>query len=453
MIAGAATVGMDATAVVSVGFARPRQAATTLVTFAVLSLFIAGMAALVYRWYFRAEVPEGVSMLLGVAVVALYLNTTSLGAIAGGDDPGLLTPETVFFNVVALGVAAVVAPAGRYVGDRLAVDVFALSGAKQLEGELSGVVRAVGRFTAVTLPEASDIKDMDAYDPVSPEKKAELADKTLLFARKLSDEQLRERLVTRVKQDYGVGYVDVDVASDGTVEYFAVGSRAAGLGPTLAPGSAAVAVAADPPNNATAGDMVQLWRDDPGPKRIATGELRGVSGDAVTVALDESDAERLAPEGPYRLVTLPAEPQADREFASLLRTADETMAAVTVGADSDLAGSTVGEAGVVVAAVRPSSGSVKPTPPRAYAFGAGDLVYLVGRPDALRRFETAAGSAETAQASGSTGLGESGLDIGQGDEVDAESDPTDETDRDESTGGPSSDEESEPESDDRTQRS
>jgi len=175
-----------------------------------------------------------VTGLLGVAVVALYLNTTSLGSIAAGDSPTLLAPETVFFNVVSLGVAVVMAPVGRYVGDRLAVDVFALSGAKQLEGELSGVVRAVGRFTAVTLPSVGEIGDMDTYDPVSPEKKAELAETTLLFPRKLSVEDLRERLVARLKEEYGVGYVDIDLGTDGTVEYFAVGSRAAGLGPTLA---------------------------------------------------------------------------------------------------------------------------------------------------------------------------------------------------------------------------
>ncbi|MDB9299709.1 potassium transporter TrkA [Halorubrum ezzemoulense] len=388
-------------AAVEVGFARPRQAAVTLVTFAVVAALLTGGAALSYRWYFRTAIPEGVTGLLGVAVVALYLNTTSLGSVAIGDNPTLLAPESVFFNLVSLGVAVVMAPVGRYAGDRLAVDVFALSGAKQLDGELSGVVRAVGRFTAVTLPPADEIGDMETYDPVSPEKKDEIAEKTLLFPRKLSPESLRERLVTRLKDEYGVGYVDVDLDADGSVEYFAVGSRAAGLGPTLAPESAAVAVAADPPNNATAGDTVQLWRDDPEPERVATGELRGVAGDAVTVALDESDAERLTDQGGYRLVTLPAEPRADREFASLLRSADETMASVTVAAGSDLDGSTVGEVGAVVAAVRPAAGSVQPIPPHDYAFGAGDLAYLVGRPDAIRSFEAAASTAGSAQTAAS----------------------------------------------------
>nr|WP_142986587.1 TrkA C-terminal domain-containing protein [Halorubrum cibi] len=368
-------------------FGDPRAAAITLVTFAVLAVVASASGALVYRWYFRAAIPEGVAVLLGVSIVALYLNTTSLGALVSTETAELLTVETVVFNVAALALAAVVSPAGRYGGDRLAVDVFALSGMKGIEGEMSRFVRTVGRMTPVTLPATDEIEDMDTYEPVTPEKKAEMAERTLIFARGLTVEQLRERLVERVKTDYGVGYVDVDVAEDGTLEYFAVGSRVTGLGPTLAPGRVAVALSADPPNNATAGDMVQIWRAEPEPERVATGELRGVAGDAATVALDESDAEALSSEGGYRLVTLPAEPQADREFASLLRNADETMATVTVEAESELVGTTVGEVSAVVAAVRPADGSVQPIPRRAYAFAPGDTAFLVGRPDAIRRFE------------------------------------------------------------------
>lgn len=395
-------------AAASVGFGDPRAAAITLVTFAVLAVIVSASGALVYRWYFRSEIPEGVAVLLGVSIVALYLNTTSLGALVSTETAELLTVEAVVFNVAALALAAVVSPAGRYAGDRLAVDVFALSGMKGIEGEMSRFVRTVGRMTPVTLPSAEAIEDMDTYEPVSSEKKAEMADRTLIFARGLTIEQLRERLVERVKTDYGVGYVDVDVTEDGTLEYFAVGSRVTGLGPTLAPGRVAVALSADPPNNATAGDMVQIWRASPDPERVATGELRGVAGDAATVALDESDAEALSVEGGYRLVTLPAEPQADREFASLLRSADETMATVTVEGGSELVGTTVGEVSAVVAAVRPVDGSVQPIPRRAYAFAAGDTAFLVGRPDAIRRFETGAKRVEREESGDETPVDEPG---------------------------------------------
>ncbi|MES3162210.1 MAG: potassium transporter TrkA [Halorubrum sp.] len=383
-------VGIGPFAAGGVTFSHPRAAAITLLTFAVLATLATAAGSLVYRWYFRTEIPDGVAVLIGVSIVALYLNTTSLGALVGADEPELLTVEGVVFNVVALGLAAAVSPVGRYVGDRLAVDVFALSGLKGIEGEMSRFVRTVGRMTPVTLPPATEIEDMDTYEPVSAEKKAEMAERTLIFPKTLTIEELRGQLIERVKTDFGVGYVDVDLTDEGAIDYFAVGSRMTGLGPTLAPGRVAVALAADPPNNATAGDMVQIWRTDPEPKRIATGELRGVADDTVTVALEESDAAELSVEGGYRLVVLPAEPQADRAFASLLRNADETMATVTVEAGSELVGTAVSDVTAVVAAVRPAEGSVQPIPPRAYAFAAGDTVFLVGRPDAIRRFEAAA---------------------------------------------------------------
>lgn len=371
-----------------VTFTQPRAAAITLVTFVVLAAVAAGAGSVVYRWYFRTAIPDGVAILLGVSIVALYLNTTSLGSLAGAEDAQLLTVEGVVFNVVALGLAATVSPVGRYLGDRVAVDVFALSGIEGIDGKTSRIVRTVGRMTPVTLPPADGIEDMDTYEPVPVEKKAEIAERTLLFPRKLTVEELRDRLVERVKDDFGVGHVDV--AADGTVGYFAVGSRATGLGPTLAPGRAAVALSADPPNNATAGDMVQVWRTDTEPERVATGELRGVAGDVATLALDESDAATLSVEGGYRLVTLPAEPQADREFASLLRNADETMATVTVTADGGLVGTAVGDVTAVVAAVRSAEGTVQAIPARAYTFAAGDTAFLVGRSDAIRQFESAA---------------------------------------------------------------
>ena len=406
---------------VQVTFGEPYLAAVTLVTFAVLAFVTAGVTAIVYHWYFRSAVPEGVAVLLGVTTVALYLNTTSLGEVVGGGDSALLTPEGVFFNVVALGVAAAASPPGRYVGDRIAVDTFALTGVTELNGEFGSVVRSLGRYTVVTLPPAGEIADMETYEAVAPEKKAELAETNLLFPRRLDAEGLRERLVDRIKTEYRIGHVD----ADGTLAYFAVGSRATGLGPTLAPGTAAVAVAADPPHSATAGDMVQVWRTDPEAKRVATGELRGVAGNVATVALDESDAETLSVEGGYRLVTLPSEPQADREFASLLRNADETMATATVAAGSELVGTAVGDVTAVVAAIQPSDESVQAIPPRAYTFAAGDTVYLVGRPDAIRRFETAAstprngGPTASSSGDGSTSTDGAPADSGTPSEADA----------------------------------
>jgi hypothetical protein len=399
--------------VVEVTFAEPLRAAVGLLLFACLAVLAAGGVAVAYRWYFRQRIPEGVAVLLGVSAVVLYLNTASLGSIIGGTDVVLLRVDVVLFNVVAVGVAAAVAPAGAWTGDVVARNVFAVAGGKQLEGEIGRVVRTVGRVTPVTLPAAEDIADMDSYEAVAPATKEGMAGRTLLFPRRVTVAELRERLVARIKEDFGVNYVDVDVTQEGEIEYLAVGSRAAGIGPTLAPGTAAIAVHADPPYTATPGDVVQAWIGGDDPRRVATAELRATAGDVATLALDETDAARLEESETYRLVTLPAEPQADREFASLLRAADETMTAVTIGPESPLVGTSVRDLEAVVAAVRPASASIEAIPERDRLFEPGDTVFLLGRPDALRRVEAeAAGDAETDDVeSGGSEADDAGTDV------------------------------------------
>lgn len=355
---------------------------------------VAGTVALVHRWYARERVPGGLTMLTALATVALYLNTSDALRTVMGGGRDLLDLEVAFVNAVVFGVAAVAAPLGGRLGDHVATSMFAVSGARELEGEVSRIVQSVGRVITVTLPE--DITDMDDYDPVPAATKADLAGKTLVFPRRLTVGELRDRLLTRLKTDYGVGHVDLELSDDGTVEYLAVGSRAAGIGPTLPPGSVVVSVRGDPAFSASPGDLVQIWQPGSDPERVATAELRATVDDVVTVAIDAADADRLDSRTRYRLVTLPAEPRADREFASLLRSADETMGVVTVGADSPLAGAPVGALDVVTVAVRPEGGRLETVPSRSRVLSVGDTVYAIGRPETLRKFETAATVAATA---------------------------------------------------------
>ncbi|HKJ59127.1 MAG TPA: TrkA C-terminal domain-containing protein [Halobacteriales archaeon] len=373
--------------------------AVQIVGLTVTAFLVGTLAAVTYRWYARSRIPEGLAMLAGLAAVTLYLNTdAALGQVIGG-GVGLLDPEVVARNSVTLLLAAAAAVVGGRAGDRLAAQLGAVSGARELDVELSRLVRSVGRVITVTLPESADgIDDVEGYDPVAQETKETLAGKTLVFPRGLTVAVLRERLADRLKDDYGVGHVDVELAADGSVEYLAVGSRAAGIGPTLVPGTAATAVRADPPFSATSGDAVQVWSTDDGPRRVATGNLRAAAEDVVTLALDEVDAESLDPGPRYRLVTLPSQARPDREFASLLRRADETMGAVRIPEGSALDGATVGETAVSVVAVQPEDGTVEAIPRRDRPLAAGDVLYAVARPEALRRLEAAAAPVESAPA-------------------------------------------------------
>ncbi|GAB6863016.1 potassium transporter TrkA [Haloplanus litoreus] len=359
---------------------------TRLLALGAGAALVSAIAALAYRWYTKFRLPLWLSMLLGLSVVALTLNTVGVFTDLLSGETTIFSPARIVFNALSLGVGAVAAPVGRLVGDRVATDVFAFTGARELDVEVSRLVRSVGRITDVTLPEdPDDIEDIEGYDPVARATKETLAGKTLIFPRRLTVADLEARLVSRLQDDYDVGHVDVDLV-DGTVAYLALGSRATGIGPTLAPGTVAVAVRADPANGASPGDRVQVWRTDPEPKRLLTAELRAHVDDVATIAVDEEDASLLAAAETYRLVTLPSEPQAEREFASLLRAAEETMYAVTVDEGSDLVGTAVRDLDATVVAVKALDGGID-TLARDRTLAVGDEVYLVGRPETFRRLD------------------------------------------------------------------
>jgi hypothetical protein len=360
----------------------------------VLSGALGAGIGLLHRWYANRAVPEGLSVLVGLSGVALYLNTAgALGDIIGGQRE-LLALDAAVFNVVTFLVAGVAAAGGGRLGDRLGIGFFAVSGGKAVERDVSRIVRTVGRVAIVEVP--GEIDDIEGYDPVDAATKEKLAGQRLLFPRGLTVGELRERFVERLRTDYGVGRVDVDLDDDGTVEYLAVGSREAGIGPTLPPESAAIAIRADPANNASPGDTVQVWTggDAAGgrpPRRVTNAEVRGTAGDVVTLAMDETEAMELDTGPGYRLVTLPLEARPDREFAAQLRAAEETMGAVTVAEGSVLAGGAVVDLDVAVAAIRSPDGDLEAIPSRTRPLQAGETVYVIARPDQLRKLEAAAG--------------------------------------------------------------
>jgi hypothetical protein len=354
-----------------------------------LSGVLATLLSAFYRWYARTRIPDGVAVLVGVSGVGVYLNSTKALASVIGGSTEILTIDDVLFNVAVLVFAVGAALVGRRSGDRLGESVLVLLGARQVEADVNAIVRTVGRRTAVTLPE--EVEDMEGYDPVPPETKEKFAGETLVFPRRQTINELERRVVERIKSDYGVGYVDVDLDETGAVTYLAVGSRQAGIGPTLPPETVAVAVRADPASAASAGDIVQVYRVTPDEtERVAGAEVRGVDGDVVTLAVDAAEADALSAETRYRLVTMPVEPRADREFASLLRAAAETLGVVTVAEGSSLVGLPIGALDVAVVAVRPADASVETLPSRDRTLAPGETVYAVAEPAQLRKLEAAA---------------------------------------------------------------
>jgi hypothetical protein len=365
-----------------------------LLAIALLAATPAGAIAVFYRWYVRERIQTGLALLFGLTAVVLVIGaTTALSEVILGDDD-VLEAGAVLLNLAAFLAGGFGAYGGLRVGDRLGVDLFAATGGRNIDADVSEVVQTVGRVTSVRLPE--DIDDIIGYDPMPEETKETLANRRFLFPRRLTKDELRDRLVVRLKTDYGVGHVDVELADDGTVDYLAIGSRAAGIGPTLPPSTNAVAIRADPANAASAGDLVQVWKRAPA-TRVLTGELRGVADDVVTVAIDAADTPKLDPDTQYKLVTLPVQDRSDREFASLLRAADETMGTATVEPGSALDGAPVGGLAVSVVAITRDDTAPETIPSRERVLAVGDTIYAIATPDALRRLEQATdGPDETA---------------------------------------------------------
>lgn len=364
------------------------DAIVRIVGFALLSAGVSAVVAFSYRWYSAKEIADGVAILVGVTVVALWLNTQTALQQAILGNKGLLEPGTAVYTVAAFVASAIAADGGRRLGDYLAGDVF-LAATPRTITEVTQLVRSAGRVVTVDLPD--EIGDVEGYDAVDDAVKAELAGQTLLFPRRLTVAELRERLIARLERDFGIGHVDVDLDADGTVDYLAVGSRPAGIGPTLSPGTVAVALAGDPAADASPGDAVRIWtRDEDGgtARRVAGGELRATADDVATVALDADDARDLEPGREYRLVTLPGSPDAERELVSLLRAADETVTTVAVESDDPLAGTPIDALPVLVLLVdreTEDGNEHLPLPAGDVRLAAGDVAYVLGRPDALRR--------------------------------------------------------------------
>ncbi|MDR5656280.1 TrkA C-terminal domain-containing protein [Halodesulfurarchaeum sp. HSR-GB] len=342
------------------------------------------IAAFAYRIRVRHALPEGVTLILGLGVVALYLNTRTLFAqfVQGGAASPTVGEATL--NVLVFAIAALASYGGNTLGDRLArSDRLSLS---WLQRDLSPIVRAAGRHISVTLP--AEIRDIEGYDPVEAGTKESLEGRTLDFPRGLTVEELRTQLQARLKEKFDVGYVDLELSSTGEIQYLGVAKRPAGIGPTLPPNAAAVAVRADPPFSATAGDIVQLWAVEDGePRKLGTGELRARIGSIATITTDRAVATVIDPETEYRLLTLAADSRPDREFAAMLRRADETMRLLSVTDSSPLVGQSVAAIDSTVLGIRTAGGSVETIPNRRRLIQPEDELFVIGRPEALRKLE------------------------------------------------------------------
>lgn len=316
-----------------------RAASVELFGMAVLAALAGLLTAIGYRWATTKSSPAGTPAVVGLSIAGGYLTYT------------MLTVETLFEGVqldhqfsagyllaTFLIVGAVAVTSGR-LGDSIACNLFDYS---QIDatGEAVAAVRSARLAVDIDLPETID--DAEGYRPVDEAIRRSIAGTTIRLPHELTIEQRRTRIENHLERDYDIGYADVQLAGDGSVEQVLVGRQPTGLGSMLPPHTVGVAVQADCAPDASLGDPVEIWTTGENRQLIATATVRSVSGSIATVIVDQNRVVALEPDRQYRLVARPDDPTDAYEFASTVREVNETVTSLTVDANGPLDGEFAG---------------------------------------------------------------------------------------------------------------
>ncbi|QLH75817.1 TrkA C-terminal domain-containing protein [Halosimplex rubrum] len=350
--------------------------------FALYASVVAMGVSFLYRGYSTRPLPVGVGVVVGLSFVTMSLNIDAVARASIIGDTAKLHYATASYLLGVFAVGAVGADAGRRIGDHLAANVFDVTRV-DAGGQVARLVQSAGLVVELELPETVD--DIDGYPPVDEETERALAGRRMRFPRRLSESKLESRLAARLERDFDVGHVHAAIEPDLTVSSLAVGRRPSGIGPSLPPGTVAVAVSGDPAPDASTGDPVEVWTGgEDGGDLVATGKFRASVGDVATVAVGADDADAFDPDDSYRLVTRPDTAEDVNELVATVWEADETVTAVTVDEGDPLQGEFVDWLPVsVLTVVR--DGEPIPFPADNETLAVGDTVYVLGTPAGLHR--------------------------------------------------------------------
>ncbi|MFB6295486.1 MAG: potassium channel family protein [Halobacteriales archaeon] len=286
----------------------------------------------------------------------------------------------------------------------------------------SDVVERVGGRGQVRITVAGQVGDMEGYPPLPADLRAEISDGEWTFPADLPLAGLETRLADTLRTEYDLAEVSVRIDDQGRASVDAA-PPASGVSKRVPPGKRAVSVDTLLPTGIARGDLVTLSVEgdviegtvvsarsyaDAAPTTATDGGTQGAadeSGEPVQprapttdggegrmiVAVDRGDAVRLLRAERARIHVRSRGHRREFELLSLLRRAGKRVTRVSVGEDSEFAGSTLGDAkfreahGVVVLAVR-SAGSWTVAPGGTARIDAGDELFAVGTRDAIERF-------------------------------------------------------------------
>ncbi|MWV38721.1 hypothetical protein [Natrialba sp. INN-245] len=343
--------------------------------FGLLTGVVTLVVAFAYRRYSTRSIPAGAAVLVGLAVVGLWINVVSVRQSTIIDETPLFHHATATYFLAAFAVGSVAAAGGRRIGDAVARESANIDRIDDRTAAASVVRR--GRLSVeYRLPE--EFTDLPGSPPVENSVKRELAGESVLVPCDIPADSRVSRLENRLERDFGIGHVAVDLTSDGAISRVRLGRKRVGIGSTIAPNAVALAVRGVAQSSGSTGERVEIWTDDECTSRlVATGTLRATSGDVATIVTDAERAEEIRSHERYRIVTRPASSSDIYELLSTIRALDHTVAKLTVSRDGPLEGEFVGWlSGTVVGLVR--NDETIPFPAEQVPLEADDDVYILG---------------------------------------------------------------------------
>lgn len=388
----------------------------------IIPALVAWSLGFLFKYFTGVSVPALAVVVLGVALAGAN------GGLLALVDPTVTTHPNAERVVVAIIVVMMMSLYAHSQGDKLGAAFPRRISLRRLRDRTlsSDVVELVGGRGQVRVRPVGDIHDIEGYPPLSPDVRQAIAEDEWTFPADLPLEEIERRLEDRLRTRHHLAEVAVTLDERARAEISAApGSH--GVSARIPSGRRAVSVDALVPTGLARGDEVTVLLEDDRvtgtivSAQSGTAEPASVKADPVdapdqaddgatrrpprakttsggegrvTLAVSRADADRLLQADTGHLVVNSRGVRGEFQLLGLLRQAGTQVRKQTVGADSELAGTSLADAalrdayGVEVLAIR-TNGGWNVAPRGATVLAPGAELFVVGSGSAVERFKEA----------------------------------------------------------------
>lgn len=389
----------------------------------IIPAVIAGVLGFVFKYFTGVTIPG-----LGVVVLALAIAGIN-GGLMALNDPTIRSSENATAIVTAILVVLMLALYAHAQGDKLGASVPRRVSFRKLRDRTlnTDVIELVGGRNEVKITVIGEIGDLEGYPPLSAADRAAIRDGEWRFPADLPVEELETRFADRLRSKLDLAAVSVELNANAEAVVSAAPPTGT-ISKRVPAGKRAVSVSALVPTGLARGEQVRIVAEDvtvegvliaaktgakskedqptSDPKPVVTDggseEVQAAPAAAVTtggegrvtVAVTPKEAKRLLGVDHGKVVVLSRGTHHEIELTTLLKRAGVRFKRVTVDAVGPLAGHTIGAVDVrevydvAILAVKHKRWEVAPQ--GSQLLSAGDELYVIGAPDAIKTFTEAA---------------------------------------------------------------